>query len=56
MSDPACRLPLDPCRFCDKAATRPDRVCEEHWEQLRRYLWARDAMLAERDPDPPLSN
>ncbi len=54
MCDSAGRLPLDPCRFCEKAATTPDRACDEHWEQLRRYLWARHAMFAERKPGQPV--
>lgn len=48
MCETAGRLPLDPCRFCEKAATKVDRVCDEHWEQLRWYLWVRYSMLAGR--------
>ncbi len=51
MRDQTDRLPLDPCRFCEKAATKADRVCDEHWEQLRRYLSVRYASLLAHEAD-----
>ena len=49
MRDQRDRLPLDRCRFCEKAATKADRVCDEHRQQLRRYLSVRYASLAEQE-------
>ncbi len=47
MYEQAGKVSLDRCRFCDKAATKVDCVCDEHWEELWRYLRARYSALAE---------
>ena len=47
MSDPTGRLPLGRCKVCDKPATKVDGVCDEHWEEIRRYLAERYATLAQ---------